>query len=352
MGTENPTSAVTPNDSAPRDVPPAAGAAGDLRAPSALPDARRVVLVGAGDVGIAYAYALVNQGIVDDLSIIDLDTAKVTGEVMDLNHGVAWAPSATRVTIGDYADCADAGLVVLCAGAAQKPGETRLDLVRKNLAITRGIVEQVMAAGFDGILLVASNPVDVLAYAAWRFSGLPASRVLGSGTALDSARLRFMLGELYGVAPTSVHASIIGEHGDTELAALSVGTVSGRSLGADLERTPGRRAELERIFADTRDAAYRIIDAKGSTSYGIGMALARITRAIVQDEHVALPVSTLLDGEYGVRDVYLGTPSIVARSGVVRAVELDIDAEETARFAESAASIGAILRQTGLLKAE
>lgn len=315
---------------------------------TATPDARRVVLIGAGDVGIAYAYALVNQGLVHDLSIIDIDTEKVTGEVMDLNHGVVWAPSPTKVKVGDYADCTSAGIVVLCAGAAQKPGETRIDLVEKNLKIFSDIVARVMATGFDGIFVVATNPVDVLTYATWKLSGLPAERVIGSGTTLDSARLRFMLGELYEVAPTSVHAVIIGEHGDTELPALSCANISGVPLSADLERVPGRREQLEQIFADTRDAAYRIIDAKGSTSYGIGMALARITRAIVRDEHVSLPVSTLLQGQYGEEDLYLGVPAVVSRDGVERIVELPLSEVEQEKFAISAAAIRAVIEGSSL----
>ena len=240
----------------------------------------KVVLIGAGDVGVAYAYALVNQGIIDHLAIIDIDEKKLEGNVMDLNHGVVWAGSRTRVTKGTYADCEDAALVVLCAGAAQKPGETRLQLVDKNVAITKSIVEEVMAHGFDGLFLVASNPVDILTYATWKFSGLPTQRVIGSGTVLDSARFRYMLGELYETAPSSVHAYIIGEHGDTELPVLSSATIAGVSMRRMLEKDPELEGRLEKIFEQTRDAAYHIIDAKGSTSYGIGMGLARITRAM------------------------------------------------------------------------
>lgn len=299
----------------------------------------KVVLIGAGDVGVAYAYALVNQGLVDHLAIIDIDEAKVVGEVMDLNHGVVWAPSPTLVTAGTYEDCADAAMVVICAGRAQRPGETRLDLVAGNIAIFEDVVGRVMASGFDGILLVATNPVDILTYAAWRISGLPSERVIGSGTVLDSARFRFMLGQMYGVAPMSVHASIIGEHGDSELPVLASATVAGVPLARDLAADPARRDAIHRAFAETRDAAYRIIDAKGSTSYGIGMGLARITRAIARNEQVAVPVSTLLRGEYGEDDIYIGVPAVLGGGGVQRIVELELDAEERRRFAASAAAL-------------
>ena len=295
----------------------------------------KVVLIGAGDVGIAYAYALVNQGTVDHLAIIDIDEKKLEGNVMDLNHGVVWAPSRTRVTVGTYEDCKDASMVVICAGAAQKPGETRLQLVDKNVNIMNSIVGDVMKNGFDGIFLVASNPVDLLTYAVWKASGLPHERVIGSGTVLDSARYRYMLSEMENVAPTSVHAYIIGEHGDSELPVVSSANIAGVHMSRRSESDPDYNQRIEKIFEQTRDAAYHIIDAKGSTSYGIGMALARITRAVIQNQGVALPVSTYLQGEYGAEDVYMGTPAIVDRSGVSRAIELQLDEHEQERFNKS-----------------
>ncbi|VFB06417.1 L-lactate dehydrogenase [Corynebacterium striatum] len=292
----------------------------------------KVVLIGAGDVGIAYAFALVNQGTVDHLAIIDIDEKKLAGNVMDLNHGVVWAPSRTRVTKGTYEDCADASMVVICAGAAQKPGETRLQLVDKNVNIMNSIVGDVMKNGFDGIFLVASNPVDLLTYAVWKASGLPHERVIGSGTILDSARYRYMLSEMDDIAPTSVHAYIIGEHGDSELPVVSSANIGGVSLSHRSEEDPGYNERIEKIFEDTRDAAYTIIDAKGSTSYGIGMGLARITRAVIQNQAVVLPVSAYLQGEYGVEDVYIGTPAVIDRSGINKVVELQLDEHEKERF--------------------
>ena len=310
----------------------------------------RIVLIGAGDVGIAYGYALVNQGLADHLAVIDIDHDKLVGEVMDLNHGVVWAPSPTLVTEGTYEDCTDATMVVICAGAAQKPGETRLDLVGRNMSLFEKIVGDVMATGFDGILLVATNPVDVLAQASWRYSGLPSAQVIGSGTILDSARFRFMLGEYYDVAPMSVHASIIGEHGDTELPVFSSANVSGVPLRRDLDGDPTKRERLTQIFTETRDAAYRIIDSKGSTSYGIGMGLARITRAVLRNEQVSLPVSTLLRGEYGQDGIFIGVPAVIGRTGVHRVVELELDATEREQFARSASALRAVSGQFGILR--
>lgn len=305
----------------------------------------KVVLIGAGDVGLAYSYGLVNQGICDHLALIDIDEKKLEGNVMDLNHGVVWAPSRTKVTKGSYEDCADAAMVVICAGAAQKPGETRLQLVDKNMKIMKSIVDNVMSHGFDGIFLIASNPVDILTYAVWRYSGLDWHRVIGSGTVLDSARFRYMMGERYEVAPTSIHAYIIGEHGDTELPVLSSSTVAGVSMRKQLEKTPGLEAELEKVFEATRDAAYTIIDAKGSTCYGIGMGLARITRAVLQNQDVALPVSALLQGEYGQEDIYIGTPAIINRRGIRRVVELELSDHEKERFDHSCDTLRSIQKE-------
>lgn len=299
----------------------------------------KIVLIGAGDVGIAYAFALINQGVCDELAIIDIDEKKTAGNVMDLNHGVVWASSPTNVKVGTYDDCADAVMVVVCAGAAQKPGETRLQLVDKNIKILNSIIGDVMKQDFDGIFLIASNPVDILTYATWKISGLPKERVIGSGTVLDSARFRSMLGDMYDVAPSSIHAYIIGEHGDSELPVLSSSTVGGVSMRKKLEKDPELHGRLGKVFEETRDAAYTIIDAKGSTSFGIGMGLARITRAVLQNQNVVLPVSAYLQGEYGEDDIYIGTPALVNRGGIHRVVELELDDHEAEQMKASAAQL-------------
>lgn len=213
----------------------------------------KVVLVGNGAVGSSYAFSMLNQGVCDEFIIIDLNEAKAVGDAMDLNHGVVYAPSPMNIKYGTYADCSDADLIVICAGAAQKPGETRLDLVGKNMTIFKSIVEEIMASGFDGIFLVATNPVDVLTYAVQKFSGLPESRVIGSGTILDTARFRFLLSQEIGVAADSVHAYIVGEHGDSELPVWSSANVAGIKLTDILKND---EEKMNDIFVNTRDAAY------------------------------------------------------------------------------------------------
>lgn len=249
---------------------------------------------------------------------------------MDLDHGIVYAPNAMNIKFGSYDDCKDAALVVICAGAAQKPGETRLDLVSKNVKIFESIVHQIMASGFNGIFLVATNPVDILAYATWRFSGLPKERVIGSGTILDSARFRYLLGEEFDTAPTSVHGYIIGEHGDSQLPVWSSANISGTPIAPKLT---GERKE--EIAVQVRDAAYKIIESKGATYYGIAMGLARITRAILRNENVVLPVGALLEGENGHRDVFIGIPSVINRTGIKKVVELELTDNEKEKFANS-----------------
>jgi len=235
----------------------------------------RVALIGAGFVGSSYAFALMNQGIVNSLTVIDVNEDKAKGDVLDLNHGKGFAPNPVHITYGTYEDCHDADLVVICAGANQQPGETRLDLVEKNLKIFKSIVDQVMASGFDGIFLVATNPVDILTYATWKYSGLPKERVIGSGTILDTARFRFSLGEYFNVSPLNVHAYIIGEHGDSELPVYSSSFIGATPIQTLIDRHDHfKQEDLDQIFVDVRDAAYKIIRSKGATYYGIAMGLA------------------------------------------------------------------------------
>ncbi len=304
----------------------------------------RVVVVGTGYVGSSYAFALMNQGIADELVLIDLNKDKTMGDVMDLNHGKVFAPQPTNIWMGDYEDCAQADLVVICAGGNQKPGETRLDLVDKNLKIFKSVVDSVMDAGFDGIFLVATNPVDILTYATWKFSGLPKERVIGSGTILDTARFRFLLGDYFKVAPTNVHAYIIGEHGDTELPVWShaeVGSIPIRQLIEKNDRY--KEEDLEEIFTNVRDAAYHIIEKKGATYYGIAMGLVRITRAILHNENAILTVSSYLDGEYGEDNIYIGVPAVINRGGVREVMEMQLNEEEQQQFHHSVNVLKGIL---------
>ncbi|WP_019415295.1 L-lactate dehydrogenase [Paenisporosarcina sp. TG20] len=303
-----------------------------------------IAVIGTGNVGSSYAFALMNQGIVDELIMIDVNKEKALGEVMDLNHGKVFTPDSTNIRMGEYTDCADVDLVVICAGANQKPGETRLDLVGKNLNVFKTIVENVMASGFDGIFLVATNPVDILTYATWHYSGLPKGRVIGSGTILDTARFRYLLGDYFKIAPKNVHAYIIGEHGDSELPVYSSADVGGISILKMIERQEQyKKEDLDEIFINVRDAAYKIIEGKGATYYGIAMGLARITKAILNNENSVLTVSAHMDGQYGQNNVYMGVPAIINRSGIREVVELELNEEEQQKFKHSANVLKTIL---------
>jgi L-lactate dehydrogenase len=304
----------------------------------------RVALIGTGFVGASYAFALMNQGIADELVLIDVNKEKAKGDVMDLNHGKVFAPKPMNIWHGDYQDCRDADLVVICAGANQKPGETRLDLVDKNMNIFKTIVDSVMRSGFDGIFLVATNPVDILTYATWKFSGLPKERVIGSGTILDTARFRFLLSEYFKVAPTNVHAYIIGEHGDTELPVWSRAEIGSIPIEQIMSQNDSYiKEDLENIFLNVRDAAYQIIEKKGATYYGIAMGLVRITRAILHNENAILTVSAYLDGQYNEQNVYIGVPAIINRNGIREVLELKLNETEQQQFHHSATVLKDIL---------
>ena len=296
----------------------------------------KVVVICTGSVGISYAFSMLNQGNCDELVLIDLNEKKAMGDVMDLEHGVLYAATPTIIKFGTYEDCADADIVCICAGVPQRPGETRLQLVDNNLRVFHTVVRSVMAAGFAGIFLVATNPVDVLAYATWRFSGLPKSSVIGSGTILDTARLCYFIGQEFDIAPISVEAHMIGEHGDSVIAAWSTASIAGMSLKEALKKTPDGEAKMTKIHADVRDAAYSIIDGKGATYYGIAMGLARISKAILHNQNVVLTVSSLLEGEMGQDNVYIGVPTVINREGAVRVIEKPLNEAEAAQFAQSA----------------
>jgi L-lactate dehydrogenase len=258
-----------------------------------------------------------------------------------------FAPNPTAIRLGEYGDCKHADIVVICAGANQKKGETRLDLVAKNLAIFKEITESVMKSGFQGIFLVATNPVDILAYATWKFSGLPKERVIGSGTILDTSRFRYLLGDYFKIAPNNVHAYIIGEHGDSELPVYSSADIGGIPVMKMIERSEAyKKEDLDEIFNNVRDAAYQIINRKGATYYGIAMGLVRMTKAILHNENCVLTVSGHsghLDGQYGEKDVYIGVPAVMNREGIRDIIELDLNAYEQDKFRKSAAILKEIL---------
>ena len=306
---------------------------------------KKVILVGDGAVGSSYAFALVTQGIAQELGIIEIPQLfeKAVGDAEDLSHALAFT-SPKKIYAAKYEDCADADLVVITAGAPQKPGETRLDLVGKNLAINKSIVTQVVESGFKGIFLVAANPVDVLTYSTWKFSGFPKERVIGSGTSLDSARFRQALAEKLDVDARSVHAYIMGEHGDSEFAVWSHANIAGVNLEEFLKDTQNvQEAELIELFEGVRDAAYTIINKKGATYYGIAVALARITKAILDDENAVLPLSVFQEGQYGVENVFIGQPAVVGAHGIVRPVNIPLNDAETQKMQASAKELQAII---------
>ncbi|MDA8238471.1 MAG: L-lactate dehydrogenase [Chloroflexi bacterium] len=342
--------------SEPTVTPPTASAA-PLPATPVAPEARaahptRVAVVGAGAVGSTFAFSLLLSGLAAEIVLVDANARKAEGEAMDLMHAVPFA-HATRVWAGDIGDAAGAAITVVTAGAAQKPGETRLDLVKRNAAILGDIVPAVARANPDGIVLVASNPVDVLAYLAWRISGLPSGRVFGSGTILDTARFRALLAEHYGVDPRSVHAYIAGEHGDSEVPVWSAANIAGMPL-ADFAVANGMDddpAVLRGIFERTRDAAYEIIARKGATNYAVGAGLLRIVEAILRDQSTVLSVSSLICDYYGIDDVYLSIPTVVGRGGVERTLRLGLSAEEASGLRRSAELLKETIAGLGLDRA-
>lgn len=306
-------------------------------------DHQKIIVVGNGAVGSSYTFALVTQNIAQEIGIIDIDTDKAEGDAIDLSHALAFT-SPKKIYAATYADCHDADIVVITAGAAQKPGETRLDLVNKNLKIFKSIVDDVVASGFDGIFLIATNPVDILTYATWKFSGFPKHKVIGSGTSLDSARFRQSIAELVGVDARNVHGYILGEHGDTEFPVWSHANVAGLQIYEWVKDHPETdEEELVNLFFNVRDAAYTIIEKKGATFYGIAVALARITKAILNDENAVLPLSVYLNGHYGLDDIFIGAPAIVNRRGIQNVIEIPLTDAEKEKYHYSATKLREVM---------
>ncbi len=311
-----------------------------------IADKRKVVLVGAGMVGMSYAYALLNQSICDELILIDADKKRAEGEAMDLNHGLAFSGSNMKIAAGNYKDCSDADIVAICAGVAQKPGESRLDLLQRNVEVFRSIINPVTESGFNGIFLVATNPVDIMTRVTYLLSGFNSSRVFGTGTALDTARLRYLLGEYFSVDPRNVHAYVMGEHGDSEFVPWSQAMLATKPVLKICQESNGRfcQSELENISSEVRGAAQKIIEAKRATYYGIGMAMCRITRAVFGNESSVLTVSSMLRGEYGQNGVFIGAPCIVNRNGVQKILSLCLSEEEQEKFSHSCDTLTAFYK--------
>jgi L-lactate dehydrogenase len=310
----------------------------------------RVAIIGAGNVGATCAYALLLRGWATEIVLVDVNPGKAQGEAMDLNHTIPFA-YPTRIWAGDYADCAGAAVTVITAGAARmQAGQTRLDLAQTNAAIFRQIVPQVARVNPDGILLIATNPVDAMTFAAWKLSGLPARRVIGSGTILDTARFRYLLSEHYGVDSRSVHAFIIGEHGDSEVPVWSLANIAGMRL-PDFCAARGLvydRAAMDEIFRQTREAAYAVIQLKGATFYAIGAGLAEIVGAILRDQSTVLSVSSLMDGYCGIRDVCLSLPVALNQDGVQWVLPLNLDPGESKAMCQSADVLNATIAKLNL----
>ena len=296
----------------------------------------KVVLVGTGFVGMSMAYAMLNRGGVNELILIDIDKDKTIGEEMDLSHGLPFAPQKMVIKAGDYDECKDAEVVVITAGIAQKPGQTRLELTETNTKIMKSITKSIMASGFNGVIVVASNPVDIMTYVVAKVSGLPKNKVIGSGTVLDTARLRYIMAEYLNVSSKNIHAYVMGEHGDSSFVPWNHAYVGCKKISDVMKDNNHPMDDLEKIHKDVVNAAYEIINKKKATYYGIGVALSRLVKAILEDEHGILTVSAYLkDGEYGQDDIYIGVPAIICSEGIREVVNLDLTDEEQAKLDES-----------------
>lgn len=303
----------------------------------------KIILIGDGAVGSSFAYASTILGIGRELGIIDINEDKSFGDAMDLSDALSFSKPKS-IYKADYNDCKDAEVVVITAGIPQKDGETRLDLVEKNLSIFKNMVEKVVESGFEGIFLVASNPVDILTYATWKFSGFPASKVIGTGTTLDSSRFKKEIAQLIGIDPRSVDAFILGEHGDSEFAVWSHTNIGGLPI-YEWVKANSEVDELALLdtFEKTKNAAYEIIKKKGATFYGIGMALARIVESIINDENSVFSTSSYLNGEYGLKDIYIGVPTVIGKDGAKWVIEVPLTDTENERMQASAITLKQII---------
>ncbi|MBQ7500743.1 MAG: L-lactate dehydrogenase [Clostridia bacterium] len=300
-------------------------------------DKRKIAIIGCGSVGMSFAFALLNSGSVNELVLIDKDRKKIVGEAMDLNHGLPFASDNMTIYAGEYSDCIDADIAVICAGAAQAPGETRIDLLKKNTGLVIEITNNIVDSGFSGIIVVATNPVDIMTRTAAEVSGFPYHRVFGTGTALDTSRLRFLLGRYFCIDPRNVHAYVIGEHGDSEFVPWSQAYIATKRITEMCTRSDGRYflEDLRLLEHDVSTAAYKMIEAKSNTCYGIAMTLSRIAKAILNDENSVLTLSVMLEGEYGEEDVYVGIPCVLNRCGVQSKIRLELTPQEHRKFKTS-----------------
>lgn len=295
-------------------------------------DNRKIVLVGTGFVGMSMAYSFLSQPGIDELVLVDVNKDKAEGEAMDLSHGLPYASSKIKIKAGGYEECTNASIVVITAGAAQKPGQTRLELTGINTRIMKGICEEIKASGFDGIIVVASNPVDLMTYVAQKVTGFPQERVIGSGTMLDTARLRYMISKYLNVNSANVHAYIMGEHGDSSFVPWTSAYIGCKNLLELLDEQDRDLSDLLTIYEDVRDAAYQIIEKKKATYYGIGLSLNRLVHAILNNENAIITVSAYQNNEYGQNDLYIGVPAVVNRQGVRELIHLPLNEVDMGKF--------------------
>ena len=312
-------------------------------------NSKKAVMIGCGFVGSASVFALMQSGLFSELVLIDANHDKAEGEAMDIAHGLPFA-GQMKIYAGDYDDIVDAAVIIVTAGAAQKPGETRLDLVNKNVNIFKSIIPEIAKRNYKGILLIVANPVDILTYTAVKLSGLPENRVIGSGTVLDTARLKYALGEHLEVDSRSVHSFIIGEHGDSEIVAWSSTNVSGIPVNdfCELRGHFNHEEAMHRIADDVKNSAYDIIEKKGATYYGIAMSVKRICECIMRDEKSILPISSMMHGEYGISDICLSMPTVVGREGVETRVPIQLNEQEESALSASAEQLSKVAAQLDL----
>ena len=296
----------------------------------------KVVLIGTGFVGMSMAYTMLNRGGVNELVLIDIDKNKTLGEEMDLNHGMPFAPQKMTIKAGDYNECKDAQVIVITAGITQKPGQTRLELAEKNAIIIKDITKNIMNSGFNGVIIVASNPVDLMAYVVYKVSGLPSNQVIGSGTVLDTARLRYILSDYLNVSSKNIHAYIMGEHGDSSFVPWNHAYVGCKKITEIIKNNSDEVCKLDEIHQNVVNAAYEIIEKKKATYYGIGMSLSKIVKSVLDNDNSILTVSTFLkDGKYGQDDVYIGVPAVINKNGVRELLELELSKIEQEKLDNS-----------------
>ena len=304
---------------------------------------RKVVLIGTGFVGMSFAYSMLMTGDIDDLVLIDINKEKAVGEAMDLQHGLPYARRKIDIKAGNYDDCEDADIAVITAGTTQKPGETRLDLTVTDTKIVKNVTSNIMKSGFHGVLIVACNPVDIMTYVAQKVSGLPPTKVIGTGTLLDTARLRFMLSEMLNISTNNIHAYIMGEHGDTSFVPWDHAFIGSKKLLEVIEKRDLSLDSLNKIYEDVKNAGYEIVNRKKSTYYGIGLSLNRLVNAILNDEHTLLTISAYQNGEYGFQGLYNGVPALITREGIQEILELDLSEEDLHKFHKSCTTLKEII---------